>query len=542
MVGKTISHYKVLEKIGEGRRSMQKAVSRRSFLKTATVMPLVIPYMTQLQKTSAVAAAFDSSFGTLTEASRAVRSGVISSVELTKHILERIERYNPSLNAIITLLPDEALATARAADEALAKGESWGPLHGVPITVKDAFEIAGVRTTAGAPFLSDHIPRKDAAAVARLRAAGGVILGHTNVPLMLGDWQSYNEIFGTTNNPWDLERTPGGSTGGGAAALAAGLSYLSVGTDLGGSIRIPAHFCGVYGHKPTLNVVPQRGQIPPPPGGPPSPPAHLPVAGPLARSAADLKVALKVLGGPDAQEAIAYSWSLPPARGARLTDYRIGFVLDSPLCPVSSEVRKVLVEAIEALRKAGAHLEEGWPTGVDPAEQYDTYRFLLYSTTEASSLSDDQVEELRARAANQDGSREAISALARTAPHKHFRAANNDRMAARAVWQEYFRTHDAFFMPTAFVSAFPHDHTERFQRKLMTPEGPRPYGDMLFWISFSTLTGLPATTAPVGRTREGLPVGIQIMGPYLEDATPIDIAGLMADVVGGFQPPPGFSE
>ena len=168
-------------------------------------------------------------------------------------------------------------------------------------------------------------------------------------------------------------------------------------------------------------------------------------------------------------------------------------------------------------------------------------RFLL-SSNGASSLRDDQVEELRERAVHQDGSREARRAWAWTAPHKHFQAANNDRMAARAVWQEYFRTHDAFFMPTAFVSAFPHDHTERFQRKLMTPEGPRPYGDMLFWISFSTLTGLPATTAPVGRTREGLPVGIQIMGPYLEDATPIDIAGLMADVVGGFQPPPGFSE
>jgi len=522
---------------------MQTAVSRRSFLKTATVMPLVIPYMTQLQKTSAAAAAFDSSFGTLMEASRAVRSGVISSVELTKHIFERIERYNPSLNAIVTLLQDEAMARARAADEALAKGQWWGPLHGVPITVKDAFAMSGVRTTAGVPSLSNHIPSKDAVVVERLRAAGGVILGNTNVPFMLRDWQSYNEIYGTTNNPWDLERTPGGSTGGGAAALAAGLSYLSVGSDIGGSIRIPAHFSGVYGHKPTLNVVPQRGHIPPLPGDPPSPLGrlNLNVAGPLARSATDLKVALTILGGPDAEEALSYSWSLPPARGARLTDYRLGFVLDSSSCPVSSDMKEVLVETIEALRKAGAHVEEGWPTGVDPAEQYDTYRFLLFSTG-ASSLSDDQVEELRARAVHQDGSREAISALARTAPHKYFQAANNDRMAARAAWQEYFRTHDAFLLPTAFVSAFPHDHRERSQRTIKTPEGPRSYDDVLFWISFATLAGLPATTAPVGRTREGLPVGMQIMGPYLEDATPIDIAGRMADVVGGFQPPPGFSE
>jgi len=531
---------------------MQASMSRRSFLKTASGMPLVMPFLTPLQRTPAAAAAFDSNFGTLTEATRAVRSGVISSLELTKHILERIERYNPSLNAMVTLLRDEALARASAADEALARGEWWGPLHGVPITVKDAFEITGVRTTAGAPFLSDHIPMKDAAVVARLRAAGGVILGNTNVPFMLRDIQSYNEIYGTTNNPWDLERTPGGSTGGGAAALAAGLSYLSVGSDIGGSIRVPAHFSGVYGHKPTLNVVPQRGHIPPLPGDPPSPLGrlNLNVVGPLARSATDLKVALTILGGPDTDEAIAYSWSLPPARGARLTDYRIGFVLDSPSCPVSSDVKEVLVEAIEALRKAGVHLEEGWPAGVDPDEQYDTYRFLLFSiraerrrlsSIGASSLSDDQVEELRARAVHQDGSREAIQALAWTAPHKYFQAAYNDRMAARAVWQEYFRTHDAFLMPTAFVPAFPHDHTERSQRKLMTPEGPRSYDDVLFWISFATLAGLPATTAPVGRTREGLPVGMQIMGPYLEDATPIDIAGRMADVVGGFQAPPGFS-
>lgn len=522
---------------------MQAAVSRRSFLKTAAGMPLVMPYVTEGQGTSRSPVAFDSSFGTLTEAARAVRGGEISSLELTQHVLERIERYNPSLNAIVTLLPDEALARARAADEALARGEWWGPLHGVPITVKNALEISGVRTTAGVPALSNYIPSQDAVVVGRLRGAGGVILGNTNVSFMLRDWQSYNDVHGTTNNPWDLERTPGGSTGGGAAALAAGLSFLSVGSDIGGSIRIPAHFSGVYGHKPTLKLVPQRGHIPPLPGDPPSPIGrlNLNVVGPLARSAADLKVALGILGGPDSEEAIAYSWSLPPARGARLRDYRIGFVMDSPSCPVSSDAKEVLVEAIEALRKAGAHLEEGWPAGVDPAGQYDTYRYLLFATG-ASSVRDDQLEELRKRARRQDGSREAIEALARSAPHKVFQAADHERMAARGVWQEYFRTHDAFLMPTAFVPAFRHDHRERSQRTIATPEGPRPYDDVMFWIAFASLAGLPATTAPVGRTREGLPVGMQIMGPYLEDATPIDIAGRMADVVGGFQPPPDFSD
>src|SRR5262249_6175646 len=225
--------------------------------------------------------------------------------------------------------------------------------------------------TAGAPQFANHVPARDAVVVARLRAAGAVILGKTNVPRLASDWQSYNEIFGVSNNPWDVTRTPGGSSGGEAAALAAGLTYLSVGSDIGGSIRVPAHFCGVYGHKPTLNVVPVRGHIPPPPNAVPGP-ADLAVAGPLARSAADLKAVLEILGGPDSEDATAYRWSLPPARGARLSDYRVGYVVDDPLCPVSEDVKELMTRAVEALRKGGAQLEEGWPTGVKPAEQYDT--------------------------------------------------------------------------------------------------------------------------------------------------------------------------
>jgi amidase len=375
--------------------------------------------------------------------------------------------------------------------------------------------------------------------VERLRAAGAVILGKTNTPEMAMDWQSHNELFGTTNNPYDPERTPGGSTGGGAAALAAGLTYLSVGSDIGGSIRIPCHFCGVYGHKPTLNLVPPRGHIPPPPGGPPNPPAELNVAGPLARSAADLKTGLEVLGGPDGDDAKAYRWSLPPARGSQLRDYRIGFVLDDPLCPVSSEVGAVLAEAITALRKAGARLEEGWPEGVVPSEQYDTYRYLLFSVL-LPYLGEYKPEGTEQGEAKQEHSDDRIMALAATAPYQRYLEASRERMKARAIWQEYFRTHDAFLLPTAFVPAFPHDHSPVRDRKLSTPEGPRDYDDLLFWITFATLTGLPATIAPAGFTRGGLPVGIQIIGPYLEDATPIDVAGRLADVVGGFTPPKGY--
>jgi amidase len=486
------------------------------------------------------AAVADLDFVSALEVARAIRRGDVSSVELTTRILDRIARHNPRLNAIATLASDAALARARAADEARARGEWWGPFHGVPCTVKDTFEVAGVTTTAGAPTLKGHVPARDAVIVARLRRAGAVVLGKTNVPTWAADWQSYNEVFGASNNPWDLARTPGGSTGGGAAALAAGLTYLEPGSDIGGSIRVPAHFCGVYGHKPTSGVVPMRGHIPPPPGTPPGPPPLLPVAGPLARSAADLRAALEVLGGSDDEDARAYRWSLPPARGTRLTDYRIGFVLDDPACRVSSDVGDALARTIEALRRAGAKLEEGWPKGVVPAQQYDTYLYLLNSVF-GFNLRDDQVEEMRKRAENQDGSYAAKQALAWTAPFKHFSAAVGRRNAASAVWREYFRAHDAFLLPTAFVAAFPHDHSPRmFERRLATPEGPRQYLDLLFWISFATLTGLPATTAPIGLTRDGLPVGIQIMGPYLEDATSIDVAGRLADLIGGFTPPKGF--
>ena len=298
-------------------------------------------------------------------AADAIRRGEISSVELTTRMLDRIARFNPKLNAIVTLTADAALARAKAADEARGRGEWWGRFHGVPCTVKDTLETAGVRTTAGSPQYASHVPTRDAPIVARLRAAGMVILGKTNVPPMAADWQSANPIFGASNNPWDVTRTPGGSTGGGAAALAAGLTFLEPGSDIGGSIRIPASFCGVYGHKPTLNVIPHRGHIPPPPGLLVPPPA-MPVVGPLGRSAADLLAAMEVLGGPDGDDARAYRWTLPPARSTRLTDYRLGFVLDDPACPVASDVREVLARAIDGLRRTGVKLEEGWPAGRQP--------------------------------------------------------------------------------------------------------------------------------------------------------------------------------
>jgi amidase len=353
----------------------------------------------------------------------------------------------------------------------------------------------------------------------------------------LADWQSYNQIAGVTNNPWDLSKTPGGSTGGGAAALAAGIGFLELGSDIGGSIRIPSHFCGLYGHKPTLDIVPLRGHIPPPPGS--LAPAELPVAGPLARSASDLVLELAIVAGPDSPESVAYRWALPAPRKTNLKDFRIGFVLDDPFCPLDTPVAEVLSQAMETLRKNGVNLSQGWPKGVDPAGTLETYSYLLGAFF-ASEIPEPQFKETQA-SINRSTGIEKKWAEAMTSLHREWLMQASRRLKAREAWQEYFKTYDAFLMPTDFVAAFPHDHSQNpFQRTIATTQGTRRYFDQFGWISFATLTGCPATVAPAGRTKGGLPVGIQVMGPFLEDATPIKVAELIGNILGGFEAPPGY--
>ncbi len=511
-------------------------LNRRNALKQAAAVASLV----WSSSTSAHADTFDPGIGDATDALLALSDRKISATELVEHAFARIGKFNEKINAFVTLLEEAAMARAKQADAASSKGEKWGPLHGLPILVKDLYETAGIKTTCGATEMSAYIPTTNATAVERLLKAGAIIIGKTNVPKFGADFQSFNSVAGTTNNPWNLERTSGGSTGGGAAALAAGIGFLELGSDMGGSIRTPSHFCGVYGLKPTVGIVPSNGHIPPLPGQVDFLP-DLAVCGPLARSARDLKLELEIVAEPTNTDSKAYSYQLPKPRHDRLGDYKIGFVLDDPFCSVSTESKTVLADAIAKLQDAGCQLTEGWPKGVDPSESFGIYSQLLAAKMSSSST---------------DAERKALANLPQdhidfsfaknwesglSFSHRDWLAHDSKRIAQRNLWKKYFQEFDLFLMPTACVTAFPHDHNpNQLDRVLKTSVGDKPYSDMLAWVHFSSLSGNPAVVAPVGQASDDLPVGLQIMGPYLEDATPIHFAELMGPVTGMFKAPPGF--
>ncbi|HZR79534.1 MAG TPA: amidase [Candidatus Binatia bacterium] len=463
----------------------------------------------------------------------------VGSRELLEVYLDRIARLDGDVRAVVALDAERARARADAADVALARGESWGPLHGVPMTIKDTFEVAGLRTTAGARELADHVPERDAVAVRRLLGAGAVIFGKTNVPFMAMDVQTYNAVHGRTDNPWDPSRTPGGSSGGAAAALAAGFTALEYGSDIGGSIRTPANWCGVYGHKPTHGIVPHRGHIPGPPGTHAEP--DLGVVGPLGRSADDLDLALAVTAGPSGDRAVAWRLELPAARRSRLRDYRVAAWLDDPAAPVAPEVATCLRGAIDELRRAGVTVDEDARPPYGLPDVVRTYQHLLFSVTVAG-LPDPVFARLTATASELTGD-DAYARVARfgTCSHREWLGANEARERMRAGLGAFFRDYDVLLMPGAGVPAIPHDPTDPMTSRTIDVGGVRrSYYDLFSWIALATLTFHPATMAPIGQTAAGLPVGLQIVGPYLEDRTPIDFARGLAGLVGGFRRPPGF--
>ena len=430
----------------------------------------------------------------------------VSAVELCDAAIARIEKLDGAINAVVVRDFARALEAAKAADASLARGERR-PLLGVPMTVKESFNVAGLPTTWGSPAFKDWIAPADAVAVARLKGAGAVILGKTNVPPFLADWQSANPVYGRTNHPLDAARTPGGSSGGAAAALAAGMVPLEFGSDIGGSIRVPAAFCGVFGHKPSYGLVPGRGQAPP---GLDGRDPVLAVVGPLARTAGDLTLALDIVAGPDEDEAVGYRLDLPAPRHGRLADFRALMIDEHPSAALDGEIRAALHALVSNLEGVGASVARRSDRVPDLAAAQAAYATLLF--TAISRGGPPQPDPLSAHA--------WLDAL-------------DSQLAARRRWADLFNAFDVVLAPAFGVVAFPHDDGD-FNSRVHTIGGVEtPYGAQVAWPGMATFANLPATAVPVGKTKSGLPIGAQIIGPYLEDRTTLAFAGLVERELSG---------
>jgi amidase len=481
----------------------------------------------------------DVPFRTATQLATAIRKKKIGCLELLDLYLERVAKYNPAINAIIATDVDGARKRARAADRALAKGQVWGPLHGVPMTIKESYDVAGMPTTWGIPRLKDHRATRNALTVDRLLGAGVVLFGKTNVPIFLADYQSYNDIYGTTNNPWDLTRAPGGSSGGSAAALAAGLTGLEAGSDIGSSIRNPAHYCGVFGHKPTWGIVPPRG--------------HtvlenvattdISVVGPLARGADDLALALDVMAGADEIDGAGWQLRLPAARQKRLREYRVAVMLTDPSSEVDGAVQDRLQALVDFLAKSRVKVSDRARPDLDTRAAHRVYLQLLRSAT-SRRLSDAEFQKNLATLqtlAPDDESYFAEMTRGNTLSHRDWLTANERRHRMRRKWAEFFKEWDLLLCPVAASAAFPHDHVgERYERTIEVNDHRVPTTEQLFWAGLTCMVYLPATVAPVGLTPAGLPVGVQIAGPQYGDRTCIAFARLLEREYQAFVPPPGF--
>ena len=484
-------------------------------------------------------------FASATQLVATIKKKQVSAVELLEFYIDRINRLNPRINAVVATDFDNALIRAKKADEALTRGEDWGPLHGLPMTIKDSIEVAGMPCTSGSPKLKEHMPLRNADVIEPLLDAGAVIFGKTNLPLFAQDFQSFNDVYGQTNNPWDMTRVPGGSSGGAAAALAAGLTGLEIGSDIGGSIRNPAHFCGVYGHKPSFDMISFRGHIPPFPGLFPGDYAlggDIAVIGPLARSAEDLDLVMDIITTPNKPLRTAWKLELPPPRKENIKDFRVGVWLDDPDFPVDGSVADCLSNLIDALAKEGVGIEEKKPD-IDFKECHDIYLKLLTAVPNAG-ISKDVFDDFVKQAANLDKNDKSFFAqLIRgtTMLHRDWVVLDYMRLMMRQKWADFFKSFDVLLCPVVPVTAFAHDHGDFFNRTLKVNGKDQPYMDtMSAWAGLTCVSYLPATIAPAGTAKDGLPVGVQIVGPYLEDRTPICFAKRLAEITPGFVPPPGF--
>ena len=462
----------------------------------------------------------------------------ISSQELLEIQLEHISEHNASINAVITINKDLARKKAIEADEAMQKGENWGALHGLPITLKDAYEVKDIISTGGSVKWKDHIPASNAVVADRLQQAGAIVFGKTNVPLLSGDWQSYNELFGVTNNPWNTHKTPGGSSGGSAAAVSMGFSSLEVGSDIGGSVRVPAHFCGVYGLKPSYGLIPLLGHLPPPPGIL-SHQDTLSVAGPIARSPKDIQIALSVLAGTSPLEQKGWKLDLPPARHQKIKEFSVAIWPNDPFCNVENAISDAIEGFANQIGKLGATVQETNP-GVSLQMNDDIY-WNMSMPIIASGFPKSTLEKMKEFLRNSDPNdtnlrvRHARAALLK---HKSWLSFNERRLHIKAMWEEFFASFDVLICPVVFTTAFDHNHEPDMYNRTITVDGvDRKYFELTVWPSVATLPQLPSVAIPIGHNAEGLPIGVQVIGPYLEDYTPIAFAQAIEGLCSGYSPP-----
>ena len=469
----------------------------------------------------------------------AIQAREISAIELLQHFLDRIERHNPQLNAIIWMDREGALAKAAEADTALARGEVWGPLHGVPMSLKESYQVAGTPTTWGVPALKDNVTEMTALGAQGLLDAGAIFFAKTNVPIYLADWQSFNEIYGSTNNPWDLARSPGGSSGGSAAALAAGLTGIEAGSDIGASIRNPAHYCGVFGHKPTFGAIPSRWQSMPETYAA----SDISVVGPMARSATDLEIAVDAMAGPDLFDDAGWRLELPDAPQRSLKDFRVAVKLGDPNSEVDQPYADQMQGLVDKLAAAGATVNDNAHPDLDTTRLHEVYLMLLRAAT-SSRLSDEEAAhwtDVAKRLGDGDASYLARMARANTMSHREWLRLNNERHAMRFKFAEFFRDWDILLCPAAASAAFPHDQAgERHDRTIEVNGHAVPTTDQLFWAGFSGVVFLPSTVGPAGIQPDGLPVGYQAIAGHLRDKTAIRFAQCVEREIGGFVPPSGW--
>lgn len=470
------------------------------------------------------------------EIAAAIRAGETTAAEQLRIHFARVDALNPQLNAVIWQDRDSAMAVAQACDAETAKGQSRGPLHGVPITVKESFDLAGSPTTMGIPELKDNIRHEDSDAVARYRAAGGIVYGKTNVPLKLVEWQSFNEIYGSTSNPWDQTRTSGGSSGGSGVSVATGMAALEAGSDIGSSIRNPAHYNGVFGLKPTWNAVSKKGHSMEGWYGD----IDIAVAGPLARTADDLTMAFDVLAGPGPFDASQWALNLPPDGRSRLSEFTVALKLGDPSAPVDQAYLDALARFADQLEAAGARVIRDQLPQIESEPHFMLYLKLLGAALSLGMSDADAAAAVAPYAdAPEDVKRIGGTRMSGTQiSHREWLSLDNQRRIARLAFDAFFQEVDVIIAPVASSAAFKKDEAGlRAFRRFPVNNVQQVENTQLFWSGYSGVVGIPSVVGPMAQI-DGLPVGYQAICGHGRDRTCLAFARAVEREIVGYTPPP----